>query len=206
MKKHSELNGAWEERGVIGTRIEIDSPRVTVLWRNAPVLTTTFREVESGDNTELVLKHSGLRYDTSASDYAEIKSLIYEDGKLNMTEFFPISGESVKTLEKTGNSRYGDFTIVDEVLKELRGEWLDDGGTYPLKFSGNTLSFCGSKTKIHILRSNSGYPPDLRIVDENPACYGILDFTSLDYDGETITGRIMVCDAPSVRLVYKKVK
>ena len=42
MKKiYSELSGAWEERGVIGTRIEIDGDDICVLWRNAPVLETS---------------------------------------------------------------------------------------------------------------------------------------------------------------------
>ena len=205
MKKNSPLNGAWEERGVIGTRIEIDVPHISVLWRNSPVLVTTFREQPTDGGVELKLKHSGLRYENADSDYAELKSLFLKDGKLRMTECFPISGENITSLEKTDRSRYGDFTVVDEVLKELSGEWREDGGFFPLKFHGDTLSVNGSKTKIHVLHSNSGYPPNLRIVDADPSNYDIQMFMSLEYDGKEIIGRVMVFDASPMEFVYKKV-
>jgi type I restriction enzyme M protein len=45
MRRFKELEGAWEEPGVIGTRVEIEKDRITVLWRNAPVLETALFSV-----------------------------------------------------------------------------------------------------------------------------------------------------------------
>ena len=47
------LDGAWEERGVIGTRIEIKGDKLTVLWRSGVVLETKFKTERDGENIAL---------------------------------------------------------------------------------------------------------------------------------------------------------
>ena len=203
--KNNPLNGAWEVRGVIGTRIEIDAPHIVVLWRNSPVLTTTFKKKKLDDGIELVLKHRGMRYENANSDYAEMRELLYKDGKLEMTEYFPITGESRDTLEKTDKSRFGNFTIVDEVLCELKGKWRDEYDHFTLKFSGNTLTLGDEKIRVHVLRSDSGYPANLQIVNVDASVYEVFCFMSLEYTGSFIIGRIMVYDASPMEVVFRRV-
>ena len=206
-KDHTDtLNGAWEERGVIGTRIEIEAHRITVLWRNSPVLRTSFREEARDGGVELKLKRGGMRYKGAASDYAELTGLFFHDGKLEMTEFFPITGESKTTLEKTENSRYGSYDVCDEILKELQGEWKDDGDWSTLRFDGDKLVARDGETRVTILRSRSEAPESrrFRVVDRDPSKYEVLYFAHLDYvDGE-LTGSVMVCDAPPHVMRFKK--
>ena len=139
LTKNNELNGAWEEPGVIGTRIEISGSRLTVLWRNSPVLETKFSTKKQAGRTDLLPKSRGFRYKSAISDYAELKELYFEDGKLVLIEHFPITGDSETKLEKTDRSRYGDYTIADEALNELKGTWIDDHGFLPLVFELNKL-------------------------------------------------------------------
>ena len=87
---YSELTGAWEERGVIGDRVEIDGKRITVLWRNMPVLETKYKVEKSDGGYVLVLNETGLRYRSDASNYAELTRVFYKDGSLELTKFFPI--------------------------------------------------------------------------------------------------------------------
>lgn len=206
MKKESDLNGAWEEPGVIGTRIEIEGNSITVLWRNAPVLVTKFKKVESEEGVELQLQKSGLRYEQSDSDYATLTKLFYHDGKLEMVEDFPITGESVSTLKRTENSRYGNYEIADDVLKELEGTWKDEDGYDELVFSKDTLKNKNQKIKIHVVKSNSSdsQSRDFRIIDQDASHYGIFDFVTLEYQDGVLIGRIMVCDAPSPKVIFKK--
>ena len=122
MKTAKELNGAWEERGVIGTRIEIDGKNITVLWRNSPVLTTMFKLKDAEGGAELELKSNGLRYEGSKSDYATVTRIFYSEGRLIFEEHFPITGPSKTELTKTECSRFGNYTVCDNVLKELQGK------------------------------------------------------------------------------------
>ncbi len=194
-----ELDGAWEERGVIGSRVEIDGNRFTYLWRNSPVLETKFRTVKSGDATELILAKKGLRYSGSASEYAEITAVSYSDGRLDITEYFPITGESRTTLTRTENSRYGNYEVVDEVLKELEGTWKGDDGIFELTFRGDRMTLNGHDTRVHVLRSKSQgtAPNDYIIADADPSVYEWRDFARFEYDGASICGRMIVYDAPA---------
>ena len=56
MKCDKDLNGAYEEPYVIGSRIEIDGSKIIILWRASPVLETSFKIVEEDGRTELKLK------------------------------------------------------------------------------------------------------------------------------------------------------
>lgn len=193
-----ELDGAWEEPGVIGTRIEIEGRRITVLWRNSPVLVTACKWEKRDGGIELILAHNGMRYEGAASDYGELRSLFYKDGTLLMTEYFPITGESRQTLKKTLQSRYGNYTVEKEPLKELQGTWRDETGTFTLTFSGDTLTANGTSTRICLLRSNSDPAGSRRykVADKDPAKYEVLHYSHMEYTGGQLTAQMMVFDAP----------
>lgn len=199
------LDGAWEERGVIGTRIEIKKDRLTVLWRSGVVLDTKFKTEQSGEKVNLILASRGMRYAGASSDYATVTDLYLDGGALYFEEDFPITGKSVTKLEKTENSRYGNVTFVENsVLHELCGEWQDDSGYHKLVFKGDTLDINGEKIKIRVVRDASGGP--CRIINDDPSKDGVGYFYGMEYLIEAITARIMVCDAPPVIYMFKRVK
>lgn len=200
-----ELNGAWEERGVIGTRIEIDGKRITVLWRSAPVLETTFKAQKADGKLELKLKYAGMRYKGTDKDYAEITGLTFADGKLELVENFPITGESRTTLSKTEYNRYGNYDIEDGVLSELTGTWKTDDGYNEITFKDDTMVINGTKTKVHALKPRGEYERGKYIIaDADPSVEGWRGFSRLEYFGGIISARMFVCDAPSVDYIFKK--
>lgn len=199
------LDGAWEERGVIGTRIEIKKDRLTVLWRSGVVLETKFKTEQSGDKIELILESRGMRYAGASSDYATVTDLYLDGGALYFEEDFPITGKSVTKLEKTENSRYGNVTFVDgSVLRELRGEWRDDSGYHTLIFKANTVEINGEKVKIRVVKDSSGGP--CRIINDDPSKDGVGYFYMMEYLIDIIIARIMVCDAPPAIYTFRRVK
>ena len=200
---NDELNGAWEERGVIGTRVEIKDKKITVLWRNAPVLETGFKMKTEGGELKLVLSKNGLRYRGASSDYAHITDLKYGDGRLEMTEYFPITGESKTRLTKTENSRYGNYDIVDSVLDELQGKWRDEDGYFELAFRKDEMILNGRKTKIHVLKSKSEQTPGRQylLADADPSVYELQGFSGLSFEGSVISGRRSILDAPAPKTV-----
>ncbi|MBS7263407.1 MAG: hypothetical protein KIG36_07355 [Eubacteriales bacterium] len=200
--KNSELNGAWEEKGVIGTRLEIDEPNLLVLWRNTPVLKTRFKRKKDGAAVELVLANKGMRYPQAYSDYAQLKSLIYRDGKLEMTEEFPITGESRATLSKTDNTRFGAYDIADELLPQLRGTWKDEKEWFTVTFEGDKMIHNGHDTRIHILRSR--YDGRLLVADQDPSHYELEGISRFEYDGTTLRANLLICDAPPTYVVLTK--
>lgn len=205
-KELAELNGAWEESGVIGSRIEIDGRKITVLWRNAPVLETTFKPETTENGIELRLRSTGMRYAGSAADYARIERLVYKDGCLEFVEFFPISGESRSVLTRTENSRYGNYEIADEVLKDLQGVWKAPNSFFELVIRRDELRLNGRTTHVHVLRSKSPYEPPGRylLADRDPSVTEWEGFSRFEYDGQRLRTRMLVCDAPSIEYVFEK--
>ncbi|MBR6050002.1 MAG: hypothetical protein IKP68_02215 [Clostridia bacterium] len=199
------LDGAWEERGVVGSRIEIKKDKLTVLWRGGVVLKTKFKAQQCGEVITLRLAQNGMRYNGAPSDYATVTDIHYDGGVLFFEEDFPITGKSVTKMEKTENSCYGNVDIVDgEVLKRLRGEWHDDG-YHKIVFKGDTLEMNGEKIKIHVVKYKSSNDP-YRVIDTDPSkdCVGY--FYRMEYLGDTIAAHLMVCDAPPVVYTFRKVK
>lgn len=201
--KDFRFNGAWEERGVIGTRIEIDAPKITILWRNSPVLETKFTLKKRGDDTELVLKKRGLRYERDIREYAEVKELVFHDGKLIFTKDFPITGESAEAIERTEQSRYGNYAIADELLPELQGEWSDEEGFHKLSFLKDTMTINGRKIKIRLLRPN-GQDGFIKIADYDPSVYEIFGFSELIYRDGRIFGNMIILDAAPYTVEFRK--
>lgn len=209
MKLEKELTGAWEERGVIGTRLEINKDELTVLWRNTPVLVTKFKVKETEDGYELELKKNGLAYPDSAKEYASVTRVCWQNGRLLFEELFPITGPSKTTLDKTEYSRFGNYTVHNEVLKELEGTWKDRNGYFTLEFKGDTLCMEGKKIKICALHSNyESTPEDLFIIaDADPSKYELCFISRLEYRAkEILQGYLPVCDARPVDLIFRKVE
>ncbi len=207
MAKYDELFGNWEEKNVIGTRVEIDKNTLAILWQGGIVLKTKYKATKEKDGKiTLKLKQNGLRYEGSVSDYAVVTSLYYEAGSLYFIKNFPITGESTEILTKTENSRYGNYRIEDEkILPLLEGEWKSTNGFYELSFLGDTLIFGGKKIKIHALRSNyEGAIEEYKIADQNPAKHEIAHLANLKYSGGVITANEIILDGPTVTIVFEK--
>ncbi|MBQ6183045.1 MAG: hypothetical protein IJK33_04075 [Clostridia bacterium] len=203
---YSELTGAWEERGIIGIRIEINRRKLTVLWRNSPVLRTKYKAVKTENGYELALEERGLRYEGSDSDYASVTRLSYAEGRLTFEELFPITGPSTTVLTSTENSRYGDYTVCDNVLKELQGKWKEVYGSFELVFEKDTLYLFGRTIKIHVLHSNYERAPEREflIVDADPSKYELYGMTRITYDGDTLRSSMIICDAPPHEMIFIK--
>ncbi len=207
-KSISELNGAWEEPGVIGRRIEIDSDKIVILWRGSPVLETKFRSVKREDYSTLYLQQNGLRYKNANYEYAQIKEIKFINDTLEIKEQFPISGESKATLKKTSNTRYGDYDIDDSILEEIKGIWKSQDGYFEIKINNDELSLNGKKTNIHILRSRSEYEPSNRyiIADVDPSVDGFQGFTRFIYENGILSTTMIVLDAGTIEYIFQKVK
>lgn len=199
-----ELNGAWEERGVIGTRVEIDGNKIVVLWRSSPVLTTAFRVKRSDCAAELILKKTGLRYAGAAMDYAEITGMAFADGKLTLTEHFPITGESKTVLTPTENTRYGRCAPDPSALPLVAGEWTDEKGYCRLFFREDRVTINGRERRFVVLRPFDG--GELFVADADPAADGWEGMDRLVLRGEVLLSSVRVCDAPSVPLIFHRVK
>ena len=102
------LDGFWEEKYTIGTRIEIDGKNISILWRNYPVLQTKFKEKKENNRIYLILNDKAMRNKGATNPYATVKELYFENDKLTFVELFEIAGEKSQILEKTENSRYGN--------------------------------------------------------------------------------------------------
>lgn len=201
-----KLDGAWEERGVVGSRIEIEKDKLTVLWRGGVVLETKFKSEQDGDAVVLKLAQNGMRYKGDSKDYATVTDIHYDGDALFFEENFPITGKSVTKMQKTENSRYGNVKVIDgEVLRELGGKWISDSGYSEMSIKGNTLELDGMKIKIHVV---SDALPDgpFGIIDDDPSKSGIGYFYSVRYNGEVIKAVVPVCDAPSITEIFRKVK
>ncbi len=206
------LDGNWEEPFVIGTRVEIRGKKLTLLWRNAPVLETVFSVAKDGEKRFLLLEKTGMRYAGTERDYAQVTDLVYENGKLELTEDFPISGVKVTRLEKTAASRYGNCKIADrEVLPLLTGEWAaseEDPPFWRMVFKKDSAVCGGVTRKVRILLFPSDVSPAgrrYRIVDKGPSVDRLFHFSNVVFDGKVITADLPVCDAPAARYFFRKV-
>ena len=205
-RKYKELDGAWEEPGVVGTRIEISGRKLTVLWRSDPVLETTFSAEENDGMIVLSPKETDMRNRGDTRVYASVTGLSYSDGELTFTEMFPITGESRAILRKTENSRFGNYDVADDILKELQGTWKDKTGYFEFTVKKNVLDLNGHARKIHVLRPRSG--GTLVIADDDPSVTEWDGFTRFEYYGDRVVTRMIVFDAPGAfpEYVFEKVR
>ncbi len=203
--RYSEIQGNWEERGVIGTRIEIIGDNLTVLWRGGPVLDTEFTVEEKEDGSqELKLAKNGLRYEGSSSDYATVTGITFKDGKLVFEEHFPITGPSETVLTRTENNRYGNYEICGSMFDWLAGSWIDDSGYNTLAFNNDTVTVNGEKIKFVVLKPRWSEKGEYEIRDANASRGLPGGLSSLKTEGDRLTGRINVCDGPSIYLTFNK--
>jgi len=201
-KKAGIADGAWEEPGVIGTRIEIEGRKLTILWRNSPVLETSFRTKKTGDAVELIPVARELSYTKGGPAYATVVSLVIEGDALIFAEHFPVTGRSTERLKRTDNTRYGNYDFADDVLPELQGEWSTDDGRVVAAIRGDSMTFGGVTKRIRVLAPRGGGA--YRIATDNPAEYEFGYYTRPEYSGGVISAYEIVLDGPSVRVELKK--
>ena len=202
--ENKRLYGAWEERGVLGSRIEIDKKTVTVLWRGAPVLTSGYKTEETEDGRLVVLPEKrGMRYERDVKDYAQVVEISEKDGRLLFVEDFPISGRSEVTMTKTDRNRYGDYDVVTEQFaKELAGTWSDEGGYFKMTFRGSTMKTGLGSYRIVVLRRR--YDQRIIIHDEDPSKDLIDGLANIEFAGTAIHAMMPVCDAQPHYIELKK--
>lgn len=199
------LCGAWEEPGVIGTRLEIEGDRLTVLWRSSPVLVTEFKlDNILDDEYDLVLKDNKLRYSESEGPYAEITGIRHTGEGLEFTEYFPISGESSALLKKTDNSRYGNYNVREDLLPQLEGTWREEGRGAEFTIKNSVFKMYGGSTEITLLEPRSAYSNTFKIAAKDPSVHEFGGFFGLEFTGDAIVGRPAILDGPSVTLVFTK--
>ena len=196
-----QLDGAWEPRGYFGPRAEIRGKKIILLWRGAPVLSTTFTVKEEEGALVLCLKDREKRYEPSSAPYATVVDCRLAGDGLTVTEDFPITG-------KSSDTRYGAFVPDREALRRLKGTWVCGDGRWALSFRGDRMTeiYSGSEgrtVQIVALRSLSD-PEDIRVTDPDPSRDAAGDFAPLRLRGDTLTTAIPVCDAPSVQMVFVK--
>ena len=210
---YPELEGAWEGK-YIGTRIEIQGDQITILYRNRPVLETTFTLLENGEIKYLRLINVGLRYKEDSKDYAIIDKIYLENEQLHLYKTFYIAGEHNEILHKINNSRYGDVTVVDEeILPKLQGFWKAPNSSYILEIKGNKL-ICRykddvlSEDKITVVHYNDETDPNLfSIINKDPArLEGVCMFTNFTYQDDKLSAYEIIFDDDSPRLEFEKIK
>lgn len=203
-----DLNGAYiPADGSYGLRLEITGNRFLLLWRNYPVLDTTFTVSEKDSGTFLVLEENGLNdWIPREEPYARLTECLCTENGFRLTEDFPISGESVTEMARTEDSRYGHFTVEnDTVLPMLQGVWKStEGFSMKLEFRGGTCSVNGESTEIVVLRPIGSTENRWTVADKDPSRDYVVSLHKFDFDGETITAFIPVCDAPQITLKFRK--
>lgn len=208
MVDKSELKGNWEQRGVIGTRIEIIDDRITILWMSSPVLTTTFELCDSADGgTELLLNDRGLKNRGYSENYAIVEHLIYNNGQLRFVKNFEISGTSEETLTRTENSRYGNVTIKDELLEKIQGCWIMQGrgsGSFTINGSSLTIGADNFTVRAAVNNGYSSRGEEFAIINRDPAVKGMGYYSEMLCFGDEIRAYIMVCDLGMQELKFRR--
>ena len=101
------FDGAWEETGVIGPRLEIDGDKVIFLWQASVVLETTFKTIQEGGKTVLKLEHNGLRSEGSLDPYAVIKEFYFNGTALVTVTDFRFSPAQDRDLLRPAHEETG---------------------------------------------------------------------------------------------------
>jgi len=191
--------------GSYGLRLELTGERFLPLWRNAPVLDTTFTVSEKDGKVLLIPEETGLRSRISEEPYATLTEVSAENGQLILRELFPISGESVTAMAFTEYSRYGRVTVENEkVLPMLRGCWKDERGFCKLRFDGDSIQVNDQKDHIAAVRYIGETKERYRIVNKDPSKDYIAFLTPFDLEGSILSANIPVCDAEPIRLTFVK--
>ena len=203
--KKPDLDGAWEEPGVTGVRIEIKGKVLKMFWMSSPVLETVFKTSAKDGVTVLKLKENGLRHGKDGAEYASVSSLEYSGGKLTLTETFPISGESRTVLSRTENTLYGDFDEAPQILSELQGIWKSSDGIFTLSISSDSMTLSDRSYKITVLKPRRGPGGTYIVADKDPSRPEFGGFTRPEYSAGMLSCMMMVCDAPSPRIEFRRI-
>lgn len=207
------LNGAWEPRGYVGPRVEINENEMVRLWKNRPVLVTTFTVEEAQEQINLTLAETELRNSEGEKPYATVKECFLRDGTLVFVDDFTITGESREELMKTENSRYGNVVIVDDqCLSRLQGEWQCDDGYTRIAFQGNKMRFGYGEELPHeveiitVKYRSESEGERFYIRNRDPAMDGVGMFGQITCEGQWLHTYIPVCDARPADMLFKKIE
>lgn len=198
-----------------GLRLEITGNRFLMLWRNSPVMDTTFTLREDGERLTFELADINLRNTPREEPYATAKECYMQDGFIYFLEYFPISGESMNKLMFTENSRYGNVDIVtEELLPELQGKWIeknDMGFCKEIVIQGDCMIMEGfdgkQKYEFAVTKGRGFWDKNSKrydIVNKDPSRDGIGHMVCYTYENGVIRAMIPVCDADAIRLEFVK--
>ena len=206
MKPDKQLNGSWEERGVIGDRIEISDNRIVFLWMSGPVLQTTFTIKEENGVKELQLARKGLRYQNASSDYGTVERVYFEDGKLHYVKHFPISGLSESVLTPTERSRYGNVTIDDTLLKKVQGTWQEaSSGYFSFEIHKDRLKMQKEIYPIHgAVKPATRHGEEFSLIHQDPSRHRLACFEEMVYADGVIKAYMLVCDLGMQEMIFHK--
>ncbi len=199
-----QLNGAWEPRGYIGPRAEIEGNRIAILWRGLVVLDTTFAVKEENGVVHLMLKETAKRYPDSPKPYAEVTDCRFENGELTIEEYFPITGPSSDTLVRTQNTRYGRGTLLPAVPDELLGEWVCDDWRLRLEPHVMFAGFMEAMERFDVVALRNESTGEITIRDERPWADGFGMFRALTVRGMTIVTYMEITDVTPPPLLFTK--
>ncbi len=204
--------GAWQPDHY-GWRIEITGDRMLVLWRNRPVLETTFTAARDGEKCVLRLAKTGLRYRDRSEDFATITECYVLGGKMVLRQRYSLGGEEEEEIfSPTRESRYGDVTVETEKwLPALAGRWRSaDGYELEISADGSLRSRYGGKAwydaqPIAVVRDNDDFDV-IRIVHQDPAEENLPPFWPFVYRDGKLVSRVIVTDMDPPETIFEKVE
>lgn len=211
MRYSNLLNGFWEEG--YHYYLEFEDESLTVRnYRREVVFTTKVsydrKALEAGERTVIHLDYNVLSKDASGNRMMEIRELAYEDGELDLLEYYTIMGEKHYRLKKVDHGPFDHILIRDEeILPKIQGvwkEWSPSGRGQDLVIRGNELKwgFFGGG-RFHAVSYK--YAPDkVRLVPENLIDGNFPGFTEIEVEEEMLTTRMIICDASTPLTVFAR--
>ncbi|MBO4411466.1 MAG: hypothetical protein J5794_04695 [Lachnospiraceae bacterium] len=202
MRTSDLLDGYWEEG--YHYYLEFRGKKLTVRdYRRSVIIETTVKydakRLESGLRTVIELADNVLSRTASGDMMMEIRELAYENGTLEMLEYYTILGEKHYTLEKADHGPFDHIMIRDrEFLKSIQGvwkRWSPDGSDSELVIRGNTLRFPFERPcRFHVV-SYKYSPNSVYLVPENLIDGNFPGYTSVEVLPDMLTTRMIIMDA-----------
>ena len=202
MNYSDKLEGFWEEG--YHYYLEFRQDRLTVRnYRREVVFETKVSydadALEKGIRTVIHLDYNVLSRDAGGGMMMEIRELSYDNGELDMLEYYTIMGEKRYRLKKVDHGPFDHILIRDEeILPKIQGvwkEWRASGTGEDLVIRGNTLNwgFFGGG-EFHAVSYT--YAPDrVRLVPANLIDGNFRGFTEIEVGDRTLTTRMIIYDA-----------
>lgn len=226
------LQGNWEDESS-GYRIEIEENKIIILLKNRVKLSTYFmlsdnaqaddsemadeaQTTKAYEETEkrnpagsLELKSTDLWHRGDYRPYGTILGLEFNGKKLLMTVNHPLSGNEYYPFEKTEHGRFGNVEFLDEELRNLSGDWMEQSGRgFGIRIENDRLYVLtgpetGEAVDIKLVKENDREGRK-RIVNADPAEDRVERFNMLVVKEDHISAVMRVFDAPE--MVYSFVR